>query len=202
MPEVTLATGDVDDTYIDSVNTTTNYGSESYLRVGYYQTASSPIGRALIRFSLSSIPVGAYISSAVLWLYLYSENSDNNRTMRVYRMKQSWEYDEATWVVYSTGNNWDSGGADGSDDVEDEDIGSINLASNETTGEWVSITLTASKIQEMLNEGTFTNNGFLLMMDTEFRDRYTFYSSNKDGYSPQLVINYTLGRQMQSVVIF
>ena len=55
------------------------------------------------------MPAGAFISSAVLQL-----NCTNfGNMMRVYRLTQSWNENEATWNQRSTGVAWGAPGADG-----------------------------------------------------------------------------------------
>jgi hypothetical protein len=103
-------------------------------------------------------------------------------------------HSQATWNVYTTGNNWGTAGAaNTSTDREAADIGSVSNPANPTLNTGVNISLTASKIQEMINGGVFTNNGFVLQCDTEASDGLEYHSTeaSTESYRPKLVIDYT-----------
>jgi len=77
------------DSHIDSVATTTNYGSETTLEV--YAGANDR--RALLEFS--SLPTGITVLSATLKLYCVAPES--TRTLRIQRMTGSWTELGVTW---------------------------------------------------------------------------------------------------------
>ncbi len=81
------------DTYVDSNNPGANYGSSLTAAVH----SGTPTRRALFRFSLSGIPAGAQISSAVLKLYVSSDGSSVSGSVKT--VGGSWS--EGT-VSYST----------------------------------------------------------------------------------------------------
>lgn len=143
------------------------------MQVGEEQ-GNTPLSRGLVTFDLSSIPGGSTITTATLKLYDDGANlSTNTRTMRVYRLLRNWTT-SATWNKYDGTNNWGTAGASNTaTDRESSDIGSVSMPATEVVG-YVDITLTASSIKEMLNGGTFTNNGFLIQMDTELNDMHSF----------------------------
>jgi len=185
------------DAYILSDSPTTNTDGNGYMVVGENNAAVS-VTRGLIQFDLSSIPAGSTIDSATLYLTLREAGSfraSNNRTMRAYRLLQNWVEAQATWNIYSTGNNWGTAGAGNTTtDREATDIGTVAMATTDADESEKTITLTASKIQEMITGGSFTNNGFLLQMDTETDDQYQFYDSTvaTSTKRPKIVVNYTL----------
>ena len=185
------------DAYILSDSPTTNTDGNGYMVVGENNAAVS-VTRGLIQFDLSSIPAGSTIDSATLYLTLREAGSfraSNNRTMRAYRLLQNWVEAQATWNIYSTGNNWGTAGAGNTTtDREATDIGTVAMATTDADESEKTITLTASKIQEMITGGSFTNNGFLLQMDTETDDQYQFYDSTVANSTnrPKIVVNYTL----------
>jgi len=83
-----------------------NWGSMTTLRVGYdyggcSDSVNGKIGRALVRFDLSSIPAGATITDAQLHLrlvgYCYYTGHSQNRTVTVYRANSSWLESGVTW---------------------------------------------------------------------------------------------------------
>ena len=182
------------DAYIESGAPTTNYGTAGVVGVGESSSGTNVV-RTLIKFDLSGIPAGATINSAVLSLYATADFSSTARTFRVYRQKRVWVEGEATWNIYSSGNNWQTAGGFGANDCEQTDIGSRAFSASEMLNQFKDFSLTPSAIEEMLSGGSWTNNGFLIKADTESNDQYNFLSSS-DGTAanrPKLVINYTVG---------
>ena len=177
------------DTFISSLDPTGNHGGVS-IYIGESNT-SSDVVRTLLKFDLSSIPATAIVESATLSLWQTNDFSDNARTLRVFRVKRSWVEVEATWNIYSTGNNWQTAGGFGADDAEQTDIGALAFGASEANGQkdW---SLTASAVEEMI-DGTWANNGFMLKADTENNDAYGFHSSGGTaGQRPKLVVVYSV----------
>jgi len=145
---------------------------------------------------LSSIPANATITSATLSLWTAVDYSDNNRTIRVYRLKVPFNEMQATWNEAATGVNWQSGGASGANDRESIEIGSVQVLADEAIGIEKQISLSPAKIQEFVN-GSFPNNGFILVADTELNDRFNYKSSDASvaANHPKLVVQYTLSSQ-------
>jgi len=178
------------DTYITNYAATTNYGSSTSLIVG--ETDSDTDGwqnTFLVKFDLSSIPSFVILST--------SESAGNARSMSVYRCLRAWTEGGATWNKYDGANNWGTAGArNTSTDRESSSIGSISLSATEANGE-KTISLDASKIQEIVS-GSFTNNGFICDMPAaQVNDQHIFASSDNAtaGYRPKLVVEYLLGGQ-------
>lgn len=188
MAEFTLTpTGD---TMVLDDNPTTNYDTNVSLFVGEYN-GGAQIGRALIKFDLSSL-AGKTVASATLKIYDWGSNfADNTRTIRVYRVKRAWVSNQATWNQYSSGNNWGTAGCSNTtSDREATDSGSLSIDATETLNEEYAISLTVADIQAMV-DGTYTNNGFLLKMDTETNDMHDLKSNEATGgtqFRPQLIV--------------
>ena len=195
MATLTVQGSGTTDCYIDSNSPTVNTNNTT-LAVGEQKSATITY-RTLLKFDLSSIPYGSTVNSATLTMYSDGQDlSDASRTMRVYRVLRVWDETQATWNVYTTGNNWGTAGcANTTTDREASDIGSVTHAANPSDGDPFAITLTASSIQEMTPGGSFTNNGFLLKMDTESDDAGGFHSSSyaTSGQRPKLVVDYNPG---------
>jgi len=192
MSEITIQSDpDVLDTYIENNSPTSNYGTSEGLGVGE-QKSITVIYRSLLKFDLSGIPSGSTITSAILTLNSDGQDlSDQSRTMRVYRVLRAWNVSQATWNVYTTGNNWGSAGCSNtSTDREATDIGSVTHPANPSSGDDIVITLTASSVEEMITDGGFINNGFLIQMDTESDDAGGFRSSQygTEADRPKLVV--------------
>jgi len=76
---------------------TSNFGSLSDMRAGYY--GSSQAMCSLVRFNLSGIPSGTPIGQAKLWLYMNSSYDPQNipRIIAVYRVTTAWTESNVTW---------------------------------------------------------------------------------------------------------
>lgn len=161
--------------------------------VGENNNATSWVGRGLINFDLTSIPSNATIVSATLSLWTGNDLSDNDRTLRVYRLKVPFNETQATWNVASTGVTWQVPGASGTNDRESLDIGSVQILANEPIGTQKQISLSPAKIQEIVS-GSFPDNGFIMIMDTELNDRFNYKSSDTSTASnrPMLIVQFTL----------
>jgi hypothetical protein len=179
------------DTFIDANSPTTNFDGNTNIDVGEYN-AGSERRRTLIKFDLSSIPAASVVNSATLRLYnTGTDLTDNSRTFDVYRVRRAWIAGQATWNVYTTGNSWTTAGCgDTTNDREGTALGSISCVNPPSAG-YQTTTLTASSIQEMLNGGTFTNNGFVLIMQTENNDLQRFNAVETASNMPELIIDYT-----------
>lgn len=83
------------ETYVSGRYPTTPYGSSTIVSLGADQPANGYYFRALLRFDLSSIPAGATINSAKLYMHQY-DGMANNLTFDAYRVTGAWS-DSATW---------------------------------------------------------------------------------------------------------
>lgn len=169
-----------EDIYIQDSTPTTNYATTTYMYVGEWYPAATLVVRGLIRFTeVSNIPTTAQIKTATLQLYLSGDQTNTIRTCRVFRSLRAWVEAQATWNIWSTGNNWATAGAFGAADCEQTDIGSLEFSATPTINQYYNFVLTPSKVQEWV-DGTLTNNGLLVKMDTESDDTLAF-SSATDG---------------------
>ena len=167
-------TSGVEDTRIYSASATTNYGTATTLNM--YHSISN-YARLLIRFlnANDSIPTNADIVACTLRVYVSGFStfpSGNSATVFAYKVCKDWVENQATYNIYSTGNNWTTAGcmsASGSycDDCSTEDrkagygIGTISLNS---TG-WKNIPIEPCVIEDCLAEN---NNGVLLYPYVEY----------------------------------
>jgi len=179
------------DTRIYSDEATTNFGATDDISAGN-TIYGAGISRSPIRFALAAnITEGATIDSATLTLTLVqagSFRSYNNRTVRVYPLRRDWVESEATWNIYSTGNNWDTAGAAGANDYDSSSIGSHDMLTADAQYSTHDFALSGSTLAA-LDPG----NGWLLRADTESSDWYIFCSSDHatTAYRPILVVVYT-----------
>ena len=137
------------DTYIDTVNTTTNYGTSQDLE-GFFANSYILVNPKIAN---GIIPSFSNIISANLYFYIHTIFSDVN--FRSFYCKRDWVEIEATWNIYSTGNNWQTAGADGANDIGAAD-GPDNTTS--ITG-WLAVDVSPS-LQDFV-DGTITDfNGW------------------------------------------
>ncbi len=183
------ATGGIDAS-IQS-NSATNFGTEVAIGVGENNNANR-VSRVLIKFDVS-MPANATIVSAKLSLWTASDLSDHDRTLRVYRLKVPFVESQATWNTAGGGVNWQVPGASGTSDRENIEIGSVQILANEPIGVQKEITLSPAMVQEWVS-GAFTNNGLIIVVDTELNDRFNYKSSDTSNSTqrPRLIIQYTL----------
>lgn len=164
-----------------------NFGSITDCYIGQ-QTGGALTGRCLIKFDLDQLPSTAIVTEATPSLYARSDFSSNDRTLKFFRLKRNWVEMQATWNVFSTGNNWQTPGAFGADDCEQTEIGSRLFTATEALG-WKTFSL-AGNSKSALDLGY----GWLLKMDTEIEDMYQFALSDNitSSIRPKLDVVYRL----------
>ena len=102
------------DTLVQSDQTTTNFGADNEIRIGY----AGPVRRGLLRFDLSTIPAGAYVQSAQLGLYANNSNGGPSEAVTTFRVTRAWTEGTgasgsgATWNRADGSTSWTSAGGD------------------------------------------------------------------------------------------
>ncbi|MBM4460226.1 MAG: DNRLRE domain-containing protein, partial [Chloroflexi bacterium] len=104
---VTVALNPIADTYVYSAAPATNYGAAAVLYVG--SQSPSAVGRALFRFDLSSIPLGAAVLNAKFQAYLVqSSPAPAVLDVELKRVDAAWQELVVTWntqPAYTGANN-------------------------------------------------------------------------------------------------
>ena len=182
------------DTYISSLNATTNYGTSALLACGEHNAAVASY-HALIKFDIIGLPASAVVTAAKLVVTVLTDLSSNARTFQVYRILRNWVQAEATWTIYSTGKNWGTLGALGAEDIDTGVVwGTCAFTATQVDGDEKTFDLNIVEMQKMV-VGTYTNYGFLLKNDTMLNDAYNLHSSNAIAANhykmPRLLIWYT-----------
>ena len=114
------------DSYMSLTNNTTNYSTSQPLLIDSGNTSIiSP------NIADGIIPSNATITSAKLWYYAHTYYDSG--TVDLYLLKRNWVEAEVTWDIWSTGNNWDSGGAVG---ANDRYAGAVDSVTVNATGWW------------------------------------------------------------------
>ena len=183
------------DTFIDDSATSTNYGTETRIAVGEWNSGSS-VCRGLLKFDFTKgtnpPPSNVTVLSATLYLYAVQDLTNNVRTIRAYRVLRNWVEGQATWNVYSTGNNWGTAGCSNTTtDRLATDMGNTSVANPPTD---ITISLDTATVLGWIN-GTINNYGMLLKVDTETDDQTGWGSSDNAtaGLRPKLVVEYFSG---------
>lgn len=170
-----------DDTFVSSAYPTTNYGSSTELKCGYYD-ASTGYNRSLVKFNMSSVPAGAYVRGATYKAYQFHQYYTNTSTdTYLGKMSKSWT-EGSTWSSLGAAvNNW-TGFAT-----------YLGTATTTTRAQWVTWNV-KSTAQEWVNNAS-TNLG-LIHYQSEYGNQNTthwrkFYSEDAGStYDPQLVLEY------------
>ena len=187
------------DTYLSQYAPTTNYGTATAL---YLYNRSSRADRAILEFNTLAMPAGQTISSAELDLYYYAYSGANpsGLTVDAYKLSQTaWVEGQATWNIYSTGNNWSSAGGDYV--TSNPAGGSVAVPANYG---WVEWDVTAI-VQDAYTNSALTE--ILLKFDTEGVSsgyaRADFYSNNyaTGANRPKLTITYAPSASAPTVTL-
>lgn len=96
------------DTAIMEDQPTTNFGGGTYLQCR--SSAGGNNRRSIFSFDMPSL--NGTISDVNVFLYFYSVANGGGMQVDVHELSQAYVESEATWNVYSTGNNWASAGGD------------------------------------------------------------------------------------------
>ena len=173
-------TTDIEDTRLIEAAATTNYGSEEKLSVSSYTGSGH---RTVMRFDISAIPGGSSISDAQLYLYFHAKYNTDAMEITSHACSQdAWVEMEATWNIYSTGNNWGTAGGDFAEAYSD-------LETLTNSYDWYSWDVT-SIISADLVSGE--SNIFLVALSAQGSVGYkTFHSTEYASLQPYLDITYT-----------
>lgn len=177
------------DTILKNGAPTTNYDTDTELLVGEANFAAA-IWRSLLRPDFSSIPAGQIFSAVTLKLTVTNDYSSNTRTMRCHRVLRDWVSNQATWNIFKTANNWTTAGCGSSgNDYAATELGSVSVDAVQVAGNVISISLDPVETQK-LYDGTYTNDGLVLFMDTQTDDGMGYASKEHGtaGYRPVLEV--------------
>ena len=188
-PETVLASADTglwESQPTDNLSTQWNY-------VGG-QTAKA--FRSIFKFDLSGIDSGATVTDAVLSLWeAYALGATADVTLN--RILLNWVNAEATWNIYSTGNNWNTAGAGGADSDIDSDVSATLSMDGTAAVDWVAFegATLIDDVQKFI-DGTYANNyGWRLAKlanEGLAGNNWNRFDSIEQGtHDPKLVVTYT-----------
>ncbi len=169
------------DTYIDDGNPTTNFASNSSIRLSSKTNAKK---RGLVKFDTSSIASGVIITSAILEMNLEGIGSGGTASVNVHRATKPWLESQADWNNYTSSAAWTTAGGDWDSAVIDTAAidefapGPTQWDVRSTVADWV--------------DGTFPNEG-LMLIGSDGVNHADFSTGDAADASthPKLIINYS-----------
>ena len=97
-----------------------------------------------------------------------------------------WVADETTWLLYSTGNSWNTVGAQGyGTDVDLDGTGNLTFEVNDYSEKTIALDTTV--ITDMI-DGTRTNYGFMITSNNNLA--FASFENETMANRPRLVISY------------
>ena len=180
-----------EDSHLKSNATTTNYGTTTPLETGSWSVPDN-LTYLVIKFSgLDSIPSALTVSAATLYMY-QSGNDGTSINVLAKVLNRAWIEAQATWNIWTTGNNWTTAGA--LHETNDRSATTTFDISVNTTNEMKAFT-TAQLISDVedMADGTLGNYGWHLSLNTASATRYKQWISSEgaDGSRPYLSVTYT-----------
>jgi len=183
------------DTYMSSNAATTNYSTQNYMYIGEWNNQTGYISRAWVKPDFSLIPSSMTFLSAVFHATPNADYTSNDRTMRMRRCLRDVVSNQATWNIWKTSNNWGTAGASNSTTDYDgaAEVGNMLVPAAPTLNVQMDMTLDHAEFQK-LYDGTYTNNGLVLFMDTQLNDMTQWASIEHAtvAYRPYFTVQYIL----------
>ena len=176
------------DTYLSENAPTSNFGSSTALVLD--GNDPNPTGNDLvtvIKWDTSSIPAGSVADSAQIAIDVFDASSGS---YEIYEMKRSWVESEATWNVFAAGNNWQTAGANGSQDRGSTVLGALTASA---VGPYnISLGPDALALVQSWIDNPGSNNG-LIIANTSTGNGLDFRSSEYAAATsrPKLTISYS-----------
>jgi len=169
----------IQDTYADQELPTTNFGSDSVLRVR--SLSGNRNKRAFVKFDLSAVPASSTITKATLRLFMNVKPSIS-RTYSAHRITQNWSQTVLTW------NNQPTTAA----------TPSASIPTGTTPSIWLEWDVTGD-VQNMVN-GNFSNLGWMIRDGLENSPVFRQAAFRSSEYSealnrPQLVVDFATTTQ-------
>jgi hypothetical protein len=173
------------DTYILENAARKNHGTATSLGVDGDEPAGSGKDKsALLKWDLSTIPVGSKITSASVTLNVTNNSTE---TYQAYELKRPWVESAATWRLFAAGNSWQIAGAKGSLDRGTTVAGSVSPS---TTGKQA-FALSPDVVQSWVGNPE-SNNGIIIANATN-TDGFDFSTreATSNSTSPQITVTYS-----------
>jgi hypothetical protein len=170
------------DTYLSKSAATVNYGRLNTLRVGVVSSTEANV--ILIRWDISSIPIGKQVRSAMIEMNV---STAGRQTYQLYQVLRNWSEYQATWNSPGKGITWQIPGATGTLDRGVSLLGSMTPTSNGLC----TIDLNQDGIRLVQNwiDRTTPNSGFILVSNPESEATILLSSeSSNASIRPKLIL--------------
>jgi hypothetical protein len=190
-------------TFIYEYTPTTNFGTNVELSLG--RSGVTSIRKSLVRFP--GLPLGiTAVTNGKLYLYSSSEALTTAKDLTVYRNFRAWVEGQATWNVYSTGNNWGTAGCGNTTtDYESTAIGTVSVSATIAANAEVIVALNDALLLAYLSAPTTYAGGFLLRMVAAESTTESWNPHSNDAvtstYRPKLTFDYWLGKGVRSTFV-
>ena len=171
---------------------TTNYSTHVQIEAGEDAGVASAARFTALRPDFSSLPSGKTIKAAYLRLCILIDSATSATTIQIYKCLRNYVFEQLTWNVFSTGNNWGTAGAANSTTDYDGSVllGSLDLSAAEPVGRYIDVPFSAAGVvvlQQMYDED-IDNNGFIIRNSVMLNDLYRYASNRTAGKTPEIVI--------------
>jgi hypothetical protein len=186
--------------YIAESAPTTNTGTNTSLFVG--ESDVNQRRRSLVRHPSLPDKVKS-VETPILSLFSVGEALNADRTVSVYRCKRNWVEAQATWNIYSTGNNWGTAGAMGAADYDSTLLGSATVSQTIAANAELQIPLDASLFLAYLNDQITYPGGLLVVMTEITTNLWNIHSNDSatSGYRPKLSFYYGIGNATRTTFV-
>ncbi len=181
-----------EDNEMHEANPTTNNGSRTFWYVS--KDSSGDHRHTKLSFSgISNLPGALNVSGATLYFYQLAQGETVNITAK--KLNRNWVEAEATWTIWSTGNNWTTAGALHEIDDRSSTV-TFNVGVSAANSEYKALSAAQLAIDvEDFADGTLSNYGWHLEItgagnSGEFRQFRS--SEGTGGQKPYLSVTYTV----------
>jgi len=181
------------DTYPREYYSSSNYGNANELMAAWYVDAGDR-STVVIRFDISDISPDVTITSATL--QFARKQLVGSGTISIHRCLRDWVELEVTWIIYSTGNNWESPGGLGAAD-HDSDAEDTQAPDSPTV-------FTITDMVQKWVDGTWANQGALIKRASEVDWFVKVHSSEAASSSdrPLLTVVYEEDGEEEEIKLF
>lgn len=179
-------TGTRDTSLVENAPTTLHGSNTTVLVDGDEPVGSGKDASALVKWSLSGIPSGSIIQSAVITFQVTNASSN---TYSVYALTRAWDEASATWQRANSTTTWEVAGAKGASDRSSTVLGTLSASATGT----YSLTLNSAgiaRVQQWLD--TPSSNFGLILASSSNTDGVDLASSESAtvSYRPKLSVTY------------
>ena len=182
---------------------TTNFATSTQFEVGDHNGGGNQARRSLFKFDVTSIPSGGIVSAVTLSL-LEIDAADgasvSSWPLNMHRFLRDWVEAEATWNIYSTGNDWGTAGGSNATDRSDTVSATVTLDGSAAVDfiDWADAQL-ITDVQNFVDGGQANYGWFFQAPAAETKGGSRVYNAFRSSdtpspasHRPKLAITYTV----------